>query len=62
MTYGSHLEEEMLPTMGLALTQEDESTAEPKLNWGDYVAVSLYFLAVISVGLWVSKQIQFSLI
>ena len=27
---------------------------ESRLEWGDYLAVALYFASVISVGLWVS--------
>ena len=28
---------------------------DSELLWGDYLAIAVYFLAVISVGLWVSK-------
>ena len=29
-------------------------TANGDLEWGDYLAIALYFCAVISVGLWVN--------
>ena len=33
-----------------------------ELEWGDYLAIAIYFIAVISVGLWVSIPCNTNLI
>ena len=35
------------------MAQEIGSAVVARLEWGDYLAVALYFISVISVGLWV---------
>lgn len=52
--------ENILPIIPQLQSQQaqEENSFEPKLKWGDYVAVALYFLTVISVGLWVSYKTE----
>ena len=40
----------------MALCEEDGKEVSC-LKWGDYLAIALYFIAVIAVGLWVSLTI-----
>ena len=35
------------------MAEDIGSAVVARLEWGDYLAVALYFISVISVGLWV---------